>query len=521
MRIVIETFFVDDWYVRVDWCYTMRHRRVEHRIYGREMSYLTSTGLRGAAVLNVLALTQLALRMISFVWLTRMLEPEEFGLAAIAITIVLMAGALNDAGMSSALVRRSWPARTMTLTVFWGQVFIGMSLALIILAAAPIIGWVFGRADAVPLIRLATLALLANGMAAVPWTMLQREGRFMTIAGAEMVAGLVSLVIAVTLASLGAGAYAALSLFVAPSVIRAALLMSVSGLRPVWRFSRRALGSILPYSVNLLGEQLISMISQQMDRTIIGIRLGASPLGVYHQAGQIFVLPLQLLAWGSTTALFPVFSKMQQEPNRLAEAYLFATRAFVAVAFPAYAGLAFVAEPAIVVMLGDAAKRWDLVAPTLSILCLGGLSVSAGSFNGIFLQALGQSRTLFRYAVVSLILLIVCVMIGVQWGLLGAAAGYAVAVTLGTGLFTRAVLAAAGISGARWFRAVNRPALATLAMVMALMAARLWLHDLPHRDLPILIALGVGSYAVGILVIDPELCRKIWNMRLNSRAPMR
>ena len=85
--------------------------------------------LKGAAILNGLALAQMGLRIAAFVWLSRLLTPEEFGLAAIAITVTLMASALNDAGLSSALVRREWPSRTLTLTVFWTQLAIGLALA--------------------------------------------------------------------------------------------------------------------------------------------------------------------------------------------------------------------------------------------------------------------------------------------------------------------------------------------------------------------------------------------------------
>lgn len=271
-------------------------------------------------------------------WLTRILVPEEFGLAAIAITIVLMAGALNDAGMSSALVRRAWPAQTLTFTVFWTQLAIGFALAAIVVVAAPGLGWIFGRADAVPLIRLAAVALIANGIASVPWATLQRAERFGAIAVSETIASALAILTAVSLAVSGTGAYAALSLFVVPAVVRAGCLLISSGLRPRLRFSRRVLGSILPYALNLLGEQLINMGAQQLDRTLIGIRLGAPQLGIYHQAGQVLIIPLQLLAWGTSAALFPAFAKQQTDLGHLRVSYLGSTRLFVALVFPIYTG---------------------------------------------------------------------------------------------------------------------------------------------------------------------------------------
>jgi PST family polysaccharide transporter len=121
---------------------------------------------------------------------------------------------------------------------------------------------------------------------------------------------------------------------------------------------------------------------------------------------------------------------------------------------------------------------------------------------------------MFRYALVSLGLLLACVLIGVQWGLLGAAFGYSVAVMIGTGLLIRAVLRVAGIPVAAWMAAMRGPVLATASMAVVLFVAQQGgLQGSPSRDLPLLIGLGVLWYAAAILVLDRPLCQRIWELR--------
>ncbi|MEL7462083.1 MAG: oligosaccharide flippase family protein [Pseudomonadota bacterium] len=471
---------------------------------------MLSPGLRGAAILNAVAVFQIILRLFVFVWLSRLLVPEEFGLAAIAITIVLMAGALNDAGMSSVLVRRSRPARTLTLTVFWTQAGLGIVLAALVAVLAVPLGWAFGRPDVVALILLATPGLVASGISTVPWALLQRDQRFGAIAVSDTVTTALGVAVAGGLATAGAGAYAALSLFVVPMVARALLLLIVSGLRPRFRFSARALRSILPYSLNLLGEQLLGMASQQLDRALIGLRLGAPPLGVYHQAGQIFVIPLQVLAWGTRAALYPGFAQQKDDPARLARSYLRSTGMFVALLFPVYVGIAFVADPMLRLLLGpEASQTWAEVAPVLSILCLGGLALSAGNFNSIVLQSLGLSRYMFTNAALSIVLLAVGLGVGLAWGIKGAAAGVAIATTLSNGALSLRVAQVLDVKGRVLLGTLGGPLTATAAMALVLWGVSPWLPVQPLSGLIAQVALGALAYTAALLVAAPQLC---WQM---------
>lgn len=478
---------------------------------------MSSSALRGATILNALALAQIVLRLVSFVWLMRLLSPDAFGLAAIGIAIALMAGSMNDAGMTSALVRRSRPSRTLTQTVFWTQLSIGGVLSVAMIIGAPALAWAFGREDAIPIIQLAALSLIANGVAAVPYSLLQRAERFDDIARAEFCGSVFAVFLGGILAMLGAGPYAALSLFLVPTLLRALMLFLASGFRPRRRFSARALRSISTYSLSLLGEQLVSMVSSQFDRVLIGTQLGAPPLGVYHQAGQIFALPMQVLAWGTSAAFFPSFAKLKDNRSALATFYLDNTQAFVALVLPIYVGMAFIADPMLKLLLGaEASQTWGLVAPVIAILCVGGIGISVGNFNGTVCLSLGKPKALLWNAMLTLAMLVIFVSLGVRWGLVGAAAGVTLATLISHLALTLRVGSFLNIRREHWLRTLHGPFLATCVMTAVLLPLIAYGPAAPLPKLLLMVGLGSSIYAIALRYLNPTLFGKFWSLGLTA-----
>ena len=68
--------------------------------------------------------------------------------------------------------------------------------------------------------------------------------------------------------------------------------------------------------------------------------------------------------------LFPAFSKMQDDPERLWNAYLRAVSTVALIGFPIFTGLAVVAPEAVLLVFGP---QWGGAVLPLQILCAGGI----------------------------------------------------------------------------------------------------------------------------------------------------
>jgi PST family polysaccharide transporter len=119
--------------------------------------------------------------------------------------------------------------------------------------------------------------------------------------------------------------------------------------------------------------------------------------------------------------------------------------------------------------------------------------------NSSVLQARDQADVLFRWSVLISTVNVVAFVVGLQWGIVGVAACYAIANTalqpLNVWLTGRSV----GVGLLRFARSIAGVAVATIAMTASAMLSRLLLLDLgvgPAVRLVIVTAVGIAVFAL-------------------------
>ena len=90
-------------------------------------------------------------------------------------------------------------------------------------------------------------------------------------------------------------------------------------------------------------------------------------------------------------------------------------------------GLAVVADDFVAVVLGP---KWHSAALVIQVLAWVGILQSLQGLNTGILEALGRARTIFRYTVVFFVAHLIAFVVGVQWGIVGVAVGYAISTTI-------------------------------------------------------------------------------------------
>jgi O-antigen/teichoic acid export membrane protein len=71
--------------------------------------------------------------------------------------------------------------------------------------------------------------------------------------------------------------------------------------------------------------------------------------------------------------------------------------------------------------------KWDDAIPVLQLLCLAGVAYSLNTVNGLLLLVTDNAGGLFRLSVMVTVTVTVAVAIGLEWGIVGVAAAYALA----------------------------------------------------------------------------------------------
>ena len=187
-------------------------------------------------------------------------------------------------------------------------------------------------------------------------------------------------------------------------------------------FSIDAIKEIFNFSANITGFNIVEYFARNVDYLLIGKFIGAGALGFYTLAYKVMLYPLQNISHVIGGVMFPAFSKIQHDLEKVRNNYLKMVRAISLITFPLMLGLFVVAPEFIRIVFG---LQWEPVVPVLRILCFSGMIQSVGTTVGNIFRSQGRSDTQFKLHVVGTFILTVCILIGMRWGIKGVASFYA------------------------------------------------------------------------------------------------
>lgn len=385
---------------------------------------LSSRAVRGAAVTVTAQIAKMVLQLASVVLLARLLSPHDYGLIAMVVAIIGVAELVRDFGLSSAAIQSPTLSREEQTNLFWLNAALGLALAMIAVAVSPLIALMYGEPDVGPIAAALGVNFLLNGLASQFRADLNRRMAFRKLAVADVSGPAAGLAVALTLALLGAGYWA----LVAQQVTQAVTVLILVGVGAGWlpRWYRRdvPVRRFLHFGIRLVGSQLVSYVGSNVDTFLLGLRVGAGPLGLYNRAYQLVMTPLGQIRTPLTNVAIPVLARVQSDDGRFRS---FVARGQLALGYTLVVGLATaagLASPLVKLALGD---QWIGATDVLRLLAIGaGLQTLA--FVGYWVYVTkGLVGHLLNYTFLSTGIRVALVVAGANFGLIGVATAMAVA----------------------------------------------------------------------------------------------
>lgn len=386
----------------------------------RNLRTRTIAGLGWSGATQALGM---AFQLLVSVALTRLLTPHEFGLFGMTLVFTGFASNLADLGLSAFIIQKQSPSSRLLDAAFWTNVLVGGSLSLILCIAAPLVAKIYGE----PELQLVTIgvafSLLLASVSTVQIALLQKSLNFRGRFWIESIATFVSGIVALALAIAGVGVWSLVGQLVTLAAVRAAVIWRVSPWRPRWSFDFEAVREAFEFGRHILAFNAVVYWAQNFDKLVIGRMIGSSALGVYSLADRLMRIPLANVTNVTGTVMLPVLSALQGDPEALQRVYLRANRMIALLTYPLMMGLSALAEPAISVIYGD---QWLGAVSIVQLLCFAGMAQSVyNTANWIFLSR-GRSDLVLRLGVYVTLVRVAGVLIGVHWGIVGAAWAYVI-----------------------------------------------------------------------------------------------
>lgn len=346
--------------------------------------------------------------------LARILSPAEFGILGMITVFIAISNSIVDSGFSNALIRKSDAKRIDYNTVFYFNIFLGIILYLILFICSPAISRFFKEPVLIPITRVMGLILIINSFAIIQRTLLIKGIDFKTQTKISLIASATSGIIGIAMAFSGLGVWSLVGQQITRQLLNAICLWVFNKWRPIMEFSKRSFKELFSFGSKLLLSGLIDTIYKNIYYLVIGKFYSATQLGQYTRAEQFNNIFSSNLTSVVQRVSYPVLSNIQDEEERLKQAYRRVIKTTMLVSFACMLGLAAVAKPLILILIGE---KWLPAVSFLQIICFAGMLYPLHAINLNMLQVKGRSDLFLKLEIIKKIIAVLPISLGIFYGI--------------------------------------------------------------------------------------------------------
>ena len=265
------------------------------------------------------------------------------------------------------------------------------------------------------MLALLTLRLIFEAIGVPYRAWMRKEMMFGSLAILIFSTSLIGQIMAIVIAAMTGSPIALLMTILIPPILQA--IVGYFLIRPIPTCSpaeREPMKRIASDSILLWSAQWVHSVGLQAPIVIMGLFLSTSEVGFYVWASTQASQFVQIMYGLTTGVLTPIFSTLQNEPRRLAAAFLRTTRISAGVGVPLFYSIAAIVPIMVPVVFGE---RWNFSIPILLVLLVERSFSSGVLISGSLLKGSGRYKEwLMWQATYSIMNLSLAAVIGSQFG---------------------------------------------------------------------------------------------------------
>ncbi|PTN12190.1 lipopolysaccharide biosynthesis protein [Nitrosomonas aestuarii] len=346
----------------------------------------------------------------------RLLNPEDYGILAMATIFVAFLMALNTLGLDTSLVQKKDLTETERARIFGVAILVNLFFYFGLFFSAPFIASFFDEQQLIAIIRVLSLSFLIDIFLILPLANLDREIAFKHRSIVEFITTVFTGLSVLAFAYHGFGVW---SLVYGTLILHTTKTIGLNFIAPSWckpDFTFTGLKQHFFFGGFVSLERGLLRIYTESDKFICGRMMGADLLGYFSVASHLASLPIQKLAGLIQSIAFPAFSKAKQITDKTGTYFLQANQVACVITFPVFFGISCVAPEMTIILLGD---KWELVILPLQILALVMPFRALGNIITPLLWGIGKPKVSATNLVIAATIMPIAFVTGAHWGLVG------------------------------------------------------------------------------------------------------
>jgi lipopolysaccharide exporter len=444
--------------------------------------------------------------------LARILLPEQFGIAAIAVSGFALFNIISESGLNKALIQKMTADRRDIDTGWVVQIARGLFISALLFLLAEPVASIYENAAAADAVRWISLAALVATFRNIGLVRLSRRLQIKRLFYLNTAAEVVATITAITAAVVLGDARAILFGLIAAEIIRTSGSYIASRYRPKFYFEWLRAKSLFKFGIWIYLAGLLAYFGRQGHQLIIPKYLSIEDLGVYAMASLSVIMLSRQISGGFQKVLLPALASIQSDHAAVKRVYLKSVGLVAIPATGAFVGLMAVSEPFIRTAFGDV---WIPAIIPLQILAISTYIKVVFDSSTTLLNALGIPRISFTISASRAVVLAVAIVPAIMaWGTAGVAWAVLMSSMIGMIVSVIQTKRKLNIGVTDFIRALWGPVAASVFMILVLIL----FTNQTTMSMPLLlvirIVLGAVSYMLFLAIIS-------WKFRYQGLADLR
>lgn len=313
---------------------------------------LKTKAVKGAGVNIVAQFLGFVCQMVGVVVLARLLNPRDFGLVAMVTAFSQWLMNFGANGFTEFIIQKQNITEKEVSSIFWLHLFLAILLAGGFTLFGGFLDDFYAESALRGIAAAMSISILLQALSTSPLALLKREIKFVSIAIVELVAVILSVVLAI-LAAVSGMAYWAV---VTRQLTIPAVIMIGAWILCPWRpGGPGGLSKALPglkYAFQVYGNFTLGYLTRSIDKILLGKFHGPSVLGNYDRASYLAAMPANQMLTPLNGIALATLSRLRQDRTRFSSYYTKAVSIVAYLGIMAALVLAISAEDLVLLLLG-------------------------------------------------------------------------------------------------------------------------------------------------------------------------
>jgi O-antigen/teichoic acid export membrane protein len=352
---------------------------------------------------------------------SRLMPPNEIGVAVLGAAAVGLITALREYATSTYLIKHSDRSQADLQGALSAIIFANALLLLGLALIAPLAGWLYADDRVTVYLRILSVALMIEAFAMPVLAVLRSELEFAQAAAVSAMGTLFNLVTTLVLAWLGYG-FTSFAIGILAGTTASAVMGLI--LRPRFWFFRPTLTAwrdVFAFGGYNGTSSLLRQLFDSMPYLVLGHFLSLDAVAYYHRALMLSQLPAKLLLSGVENLMLPALVKQGRQSASMKDTFLRTIDCVTGIYWPAILVAAILADPLIRLLYGEA---WLPAAPIFQIMAVAAMFVFMGKLDASMLVAAGGLKDLVKRSLIAFPLSAAISTVGAMLGVMALAWSY-------------------------------------------------------------------------------------------------